>query len=50
MWAERELVSEVNSHNCAVIIRRAKGGDWDAPENQYRNAVAEVLAKVERLT
>ncbi len=44
IWEARDLVAEVNAHNCAVIARRAKGGDWDAPENQYRNAVTEVLA------
>lgn len=43
MWSGRDLVAEVNAHNCAVIARRAKGGDWEAPENQYRNAVSEVL-------
>lgn len=44
MWSRRDLVAEINAHNCAVIARRAKGGDWEAPENQYRNAVSEALA------
>lgn len=43
MWSRRELVSEVATHNVGVIIRRKRGGDWDAPENQYRNAITEAL-------
>jgi hypothetical protein len=42
VWNNRSLFEAVRLHNLAVIIRRTKGGDWDAPENQYRNFFAEV--------
>ena len=44
LWLHRELVEEVRLHNLAVMGRRRQGGDWSAPENQYRNAIAEVEA------
>lgn len=40
--ANRTLFEEVRLHNFAVIVRRRLGGDWDAPENQYRNAWREL--------
>jgi hypothetical protein len=39
-----DLFQEANRHNQAVTIRRMRGGDWSAPENQYRNAWREVSA------
>jgi hypothetical protein len=39
--ANRDLFEEVRLHNLAVIVRRIKGGDYSAAENQYRNAFAE---------
>jgi hypothetical protein len=48
MFANRALVEEVSAHNCAVIVRRRLGGDWEAPKNQYRNAVTEALALSEK--
>lgn len=44
VYAHRDLVAEVHAHNCGVIARRYRGGDWTAPENLYRNALAEIEA------
>lgn len=44
VWHHRALVAEVAAHNLAVIVRRRRGADWSAPENQYRNALAEIEA------
>jgi hypothetical protein len=38
------LVEEIRAHNLAVTRRRRLGGDYDAPENQYRNAITEIEA------
>jgi len=43
-WAHRELFAEVARHNHEVTIRRRLSGDWDAPDNQYRNAWREARA------
>lgn len=42
--AHRALFDEVEAHNLEVMNRRRKGGCWDAPENQYRNAWLEIEA------
>jgi hypothetical protein len=44
VWHHRALVAEVAAHNLAVIVRRRRGADWSARENQYRNALAEIEA------
>ena len=31
------LFSEVREHTFEVMRRRRLGGDWEAPENHYRN-------------
>lgn len=38
------LAAEVAEHNIQVIIRRQRGADWSAAENQYRNAISEAQA------
>lgn len=43
MFKHMALSDEVLRHNCAVMIRRRRGESWDAPENQYRNAITEAL-------
>lgn len=42
-YGQRHRVElEVRAHNNAIYQRRRAGGDWDAPENQYRNAWQEI--------
>jgi hypothetical protein len=46
VWDHRALAEEIIAHNCAVIVRRRAGGDWSAPENQYRNTLTELAELV----
>lgn len=41
-WRHRSHFEEVRQHNIEVNIRRLKRADWTLPENQYRNAWAEL--------
>lgn len=49
-WKHRGIVESVRVHNLGVMIRRMRGESWDAPENQYRNAIAEAEAAEASLT
>lgn len=40
--ANAEHFAEVRAHNHQVFLRRRKGDDWSAPENQYRSAWQEL--------
>lgn len=41
----RDLFDEVREHNLFVSMHRMRGGDWDSPDHQYRNAWAEGRAR-----
>lgn len=41
-WKHRDHFAEVAAHNLAVNSRRRAREDWTAPENQFRNAWAEL--------
>lgn len=43
-WKHRDHFEAVTLHNLEVTNRRRRGGDWSAPENQYRNAWTELNA------
>ena len=43
-WKHRDHFAKVSHHNMQVTINRYRGGDWSLPENQYRNAYAELGA------
>jgi len=46
--ANQRLFEEIRLHNLSVTVRRIRGGDWGAPENQYRNAFDEARAALSK--